>query len=46
VLWAEKESKEGLLASILLTDEKGERLLHGAVPSLLAQYNEAIHRIK
>jgi PAS domain S-box-containing protein len=46
VLWAEKESKGGLLASILLMDEKGEHLLHGAAPSLPAPYNEAIHGVK
>lgn len=46
VLWVENESKEGLLASILLMDEKGERLLHGAAPSLPAPYNDAINGIK
>jgi PAS domain-containing protein len=45
VMWAEKESKDGLLASILLLDQKGERLLHGAAPTLPEEYNKAIHGI-
>lgn len=36
---------DGLLASILLLDEAGERLLHGAAPSLPEGYNKAIHGI-
>jgi len=43
VQWAEQESREGMLASILLMDEKGERLLHGAAPSLPEEYNNNIH---
>ena len=45
VLWVEKESKEGVMASILLMDEKGERLLHGAAPSLPQLYNDAINGV-
>ncbi len=45
VLWAEKESTEGLLASILLTNYNGENLLHGAAPSLPEDYNNAIHGV-
>jgi GAF domain-containing protein len=41
----ERESGPGVLASILLLDEAGERLLHGAAPSLPQAYNEAIHGI-
>ena len=36
---------DGLYASILLLDEKGERLLHGAAPSLPEDYCKAIHGI-
>ena len=36
---------EGMMTSVLLLDEKGERLLHGAAPSLPAGYNKAIHGI-
>ncbi|MFH1036220.1 MAG: PAS domain-containing protein [Pseudomonadota bacterium] len=36
----------GSKCSILLLDEAGERLLHGAAPSLPDFYNQAIHGIK
>lgn len=36
---------DGLYASILLLDERGERLLHGAAPSLPEDYCKAIHGI-
>jgi GAF domain-containing protein len=42
----EAESRGGMLASILLLDDEGKRLLHGAAPSLPAAYNEAIHGIE
>ena len=45
IQWAERESKDGLLASILLTNYNGERLLHGAAPSLPEDYNNAIHGV-
>ena len=45
VRWAEKESRDGLVASILLLDQEGKRLLHGAAPSLPEEYNKAIHGI-
>jgi PAS domain S-box-containing protein len=43
--WVELQSPEPIFASILLLDETGTRLLHGAAPSLPAQYNEAIHGV-
>lgn len=42
----EAESRGGMLASILLLDETGERLLHGAAPSLPPAYTEAINGIE
>ncbi|WCB97083.1 hypothetical protein DSM104299_05855 [Baekduia alba] len=38
----EEHSDTGAIASILLLDEDGVRLVHGAAPSLPASYNEAI----
>jgi GAF domain-containing protein len=43
---AEAASGGGMLASVLLLDETGKRLLHGAAPNLPAAYNEAIHGIE
>jgi signal transduction histidine kinase/PAS domain-containing protein len=40
---AESQSTDGMVCSILMLDEDGERLVHGAAPSLPAAYNEAIH---
>lgn len=42
----ESQSQGGLLASILVLDPEGKRLLHGAAPSLPAEYNAAIHGIE
>ncbi len=42
----ERVSTGGLLASILLLDETGTHLLHGAAPSLPAYYNAAIHGVE
>ncbi|HEX6877801.1 MAG TPA: SpoIIE family protein phosphatase [Nocardioidaceae bacterium] len=42
----ERVSTGGLLASILLIDETGTRLLHGAAPSLPAYYNAAVHGVE
>lgn len=42
----EKNSNEGMLCSILLADDSGERLLHGAAPTLPETYNQAIHGIR
>jgi anti-sigma regulatory factor (Ser/Thr protein kinase) len=42
----ERVSTGGLLASILLLDDEGRHLLHGAAPSLPADYNAAIHGIE
>jgi anti-sigma regulatory factor (Ser/Thr protein kinase) len=42
----EKVSTAGLLGSVLLLDESGRRLLHGAAPSLPAHYNAAIHNLE
>jgi PAS domain S-box-containing protein len=39
---AERQSSGGLLASILLLDETGTHLRHGAAPSLPADYSRAI----
>lgn len=41
----EAQSTDGMLCSVLLADEKGQRLLHGAASSLPPAYNEAIHGI-
>src|SRR6476659_1113677 len=41
----EQVSPGGLLASVLLLDETGKHLLHGAAPSLPAHYNAAIHGV-
>jgi PAS domain S-box-containing protein len=42
-LQVEAASLEEMLVSVLLLDESGEKLLHGAAPSLPPAYNEAIH---
>jgi anti-sigma regulatory factor (Ser/Thr protein kinase) len=42
----EQVSTGGLLASILLLDDSGRHLLHGAAPSLPAHYNAAIHGVE
>jgi GAF domain-containing protein len=42
----EAASDTELLTSILLLDENGERLLHGAAPSLSKAYCDAIHGIE
>ena len=39
----EQISTEGMLGSILLLDDTGTTLLHGAAPSLPEEYNRAIH---
>jgi GAF domain-containing protein len=36
----------GMLASVLILDDEGRHLLHGAGPSLPHEYNEAIHGIE
>lgn len=41
--WVEAQSRDGVLASILLLDSVRNRLLHGAAPSLPEAYNEAVH---
>ena len=42
----ESTSKTGVLGSILLLDEDGQHLRHGAAPSLPSAYNEAVHGIE
>jgi GAF domain-containing protein len=42
----ESTSKTGVLGSILLLDEDGQHLQHGAAPSLPSAYNEAVHGIE
>lgn len=44
-LWTQQETREEILVSVSLLDEKGERLLHGAAPSLPEAYNKAIDGI-
>lgn len=39
----EAQSTDGMRCSVLLADEKGQRLLHGAAPSLPEAYNAAVH---
>lgn len=39
----ETQSTDGMLCSVLLADETGQRLLHGAAPSLPEAYNAAAH---
>ena len=39
----EAQSTDGMLCSVLLADEKRQRLLHGAAPSLPDAYNTAVH---
>src|SRR5215212_6309428 len=43
--WVELQSPEPIFASVLLLDEQGKHLLHGAAPSLPAEYNNAIHGV-
>lgn len=43
--WVEANSKDGVLASILLLDQDSQRLLHGGAPSLPDSYNQAINGI-
>lgn len=45
-LRAVEAQSPGLLASILVLDPEGRRLLHGAAPSLPSEYNAAIHGIE
>lgn len=40
-----ESQREGLLCSVLLLDDEGQHLLHGAAPSLPKEYCEAIHGI-
>ncbi len=42
----ESQSSDSMLCSVLLMDESGERLLHGAAPSLPDAYNTAIHNVR
>jgi PAS domain S-box-containing protein len=46
VAWVQTQSTDGALASVLLMDDEGQHLLHGAAPDLPAEYNTAIHGIK
>ena len=43
VRWVEAQSRDGVVASLLLLDHTGQRLQHGAAPSLPQTYNDAIH---
>lgn len=42
----EANSRDGMLCSVLLADEAGERLLHGAAPSLPESYNQGVHGLQ
>jgi len=42
----EARSDVAMLASVLLLDKEGKRLLHGAAPSLPRSYNSAIHGLR
>ncbi|HEX7151229.1 MAG TPA: GAF domain-containing protein [Thermoanaerobaculia bacterium] len=42
----ESATASGMIASILILDEDGRHLLHGAAPSLPDAYNEAIHGLE
>lgn len=42
LLALESASSDGMLASVLLVDEDGRHLRHGAAPSLPAEYNAAV----
>ena len=42
----EQVSAHRMLASVLLLDDEGKRLLHGAAPSLPTDYNQAIHGVE
>ncbi len=44
--WVEAQSGDEALVSLLLLDPEGQRLLHGAAPSLSEDYNAAIHGIQ
>ncbi|WP_201831439.1 sensor histidine kinase [Microvirga zambiensis] len=46
VLAVEAEANGEMLGSILLLDEGGRHLLHGAAPNLPAAYNTAIHGVE
>jgi PAS domain S-box-containing protein len=39
----EAQSQDDMICSILMVDEGGERLLHGAAPGLPDAYNRAVH---
>src|SRR5690242_17668395 len=43
--WVESQSNNELLASILIMDKSGTRLLHGAAPGLPNAYNDAVNGI-
>jgi PAS domain S-box-containing protein len=41
--WVEAQSRDDVLASVLLLEPDGQHLHHGAAPSLPEAYNQAIH---
>jgi len=43
--WVELQANDSFYASILLVDEQGKHLLHGAAPSISPKYNMAIHGV-
>jgi PAS domain S-box-containing protein len=44
--WVEAQSRDGVLASLLLLDREGKHLLHVAAPSLPEAYTTAIHGVE
>ena len=42
---AEAQSLDGMLCSVMLLDPSGQRLLHGAAPSLPDSFNHAVHGV-
>ena len=46
LVFVESESSGDMMASVLLLDADGKRLLHGAAPSLPQEYNAAIHGLE
>jgi PAS domain S-box-containing protein len=44
--WVEAQSRNDVLASLLLLDRDSQRLLHGAAPSLPETFNQGIHGVQ
>jgi signal transduction histidine kinase len=46
VRWVEAQSRDGVLASLVLLDREGKHLQHGAAPSLPKAYNELVNGVE